>query len=177
MRLIHDLSGLSGQVKSSRRGSSGVDRDAGDGEIVTLQNHAYQLCDEIRCDTICDFRTLLRKYEQSQGRLFSYSKRRVYSYESSVQSGVDKKKKNGPEPSPSIATHCCSHTWLCREKKPPMPQWHGCYRRVEIHTVLCCWCAQSEGKMAVMVSRCLIDVISSQLPFTRRFYEEHDYSD
>jgi hypothetical protein len=31
--------------------------------------------------------------------------------------------------------------------------------------------------MAVMVSRCLIDVISSQLPFTRRFYEEHDYSD
>ncbi|EXA00343.1 hypothetical protein FOWG_00600 [Fusarium oxysporum f. sp. lycopersici MN25] len=93
MRLIHDLSGLSGQVKSSRRGSSGVDRDAGDGEIVTLQNHAYQLCDEIRCDTICDFRTSLRKYEQSQGGLFSYSKRRVYSYESSVQSGVDKKKK------------------------------------------------------------------------------------
>lgn len=101
MRLIHDLSGLSGQAKSSRRGSSGVDRDAGDGEIVTLQNHAYQLCDEIRCDTICDFRTSLRKYEQSQGGLFSYSKRRVYSYESSVQSGVDKKKKS-PEPSPIL---------------------------------------------------------------------------
>ncbi|KAJ0157946.1 Uncharacterized protein HZ326_0562 [Fusarium oxysporum f. sp. albedinis] len=103
MRLIHDLSGLSGQVKSSRRGSSGVDRDAGDGEIVTLQNHAYQLCDEIRCDTICDFRTLLRKYEQSQGRLFSYSKRRVYSYESSVQSGVDKKKKKRPG---AISEYC-----------------------------------------------------------------------
>jgi hypothetical protein len=80
-----------------------VDRDAGDGEIVTLQNHAYQLCDEIRCDTICDFRTLLRKYEQSQGRLFSYSKRRVYSYESSVQSGVDKKKKKRPG---AISEYC-----------------------------------------------------------------------
>lgn len=114
------------QVNSSRRGSSGVDYDIEDGGIVALQNDAYQLCDEIRCDTICDFRTALRKYEHFYRGLLAYCKRRVYSCESSVQSGVDKG-KNSPEPSPDIATHCCRHMYLILQGRTATytPQWHG----------------------------------------------------
>lgn len=94
-----------------------MDRDIEDGEIVALQNDAYQLCDEIRCDTICDFRTALRNYDQFHRGLFAYSKRRVYSCESIVQSGIDKGKKLPG----AISGYCDallqpSITWLCRGK-------------------------------------------------------------
>lgn len=166
MRLIHGSSALSGQVRPRQVKSSPV----GDGLLgwimtlrmeVALQNDAYQLCDELRCDTICDFRTARRKYEHFYRGLFAYSKRRVYSCESSVQSGIDKGKKQPGAISGYCNTLLQIYLTLQGKTATYTPQWHGSYRRVEIHTVLCCWYAPNEGKWAVMVSRCLIDVIAS----------------